>query len=44
MIGAAFDLSGRRVHLLSRNLSRRFFVNRFRNERRRTDRFWKHTE
>src|SRR3954447_612692 len=29
-------------HFFSRN--RRLFVKRFRNERRRTERFWKHTE
>src|ERR1044072_6686258 len=40
------DRSGRglRAYFFNRNLCRRFFVNRLRNERRRTERFWKHTE
>src|SRR5215468_6529920 len=43
--GEAFDqrigLGGRSYFI---NRKRRFLVNRFRNKRRRTDRFWKHTE
>src|SRR3569623_2867369 len=42
MRGLGRDLP--RAHFFSRHLSRRLFVNRFRNKRRRTDRFWKHTE
>src|SRR5215831_14919892 len=38
------EIARGRTHFLSRNLSRRFFVRRFRNKRRRTERFWKHTE
>src|SRR6516165_9547191 len=43
--GEAFDQRigpGGRNYFLNRK--RRFLVNRFRNKRRRTDRFWKHTE
>src|SRR5579872_4070175 len=41
--GEGWPQNAGRAHYL-RNRKRRFFVSRFRNERRRLERFWKHTE